>query len=95
MLLTWAPLALADKDASAHPHANKAATGENNNTAPHEKGLTPYAPVLFYGIGGHPPTDPHDLSTAKYGPLAVTNSIFVAILVAAAHHVAEVWRRHG
>jgi F-type H+-transporting ATPase subunit a len=38
--------------------------------------------VLFYGIGGHPPTDPHDLSTAKYGPLAVTNSIFVAILVA-------------
>jgi F-type H+-transporting ATPase subunit a len=82
MLLAWVPLALAQEATPAHPHADKAATGENNHTVPHEKGLTPYAPVLFYGIGGHPPTDPHDLSTAKYGPLAVTNSMFVAILVA-------------
>ena len=39
--------------------------------------------VLFYGIGGHPPTDPKDPKTAKIGHLAVSNSMVVTWIVAA------------
>lgn len=39
--------------------------------------------VLNYGIGGHPPTDPHRPETAKIGFLAITNSMVVTWIVAA------------
>ncbi len=40
------------------------------------------APVLYYGLGGHPPTDPANPKTAKFGPLALTNSMLVTWIVA-------------
>jgi F-type H+-transporting ATPase subunit a len=38
--------------------------------------------VLYYGIGGHPPTAPDQPETAKIGPLAVSNSMVVTWIVA-------------
>jgi len=39
--------------------------------------------LLYYGIGGHPPTDPARPETAKIGYLAVSNSMLVTWIVAA------------
>jgi F-type H+-transporting ATPase subunit a len=41
------------------------------------------ATPLYYGIGGHPPTDPQHPETARIGFLAVTNSMIVTWIVAA------------
>src|SRR5436190_14393952 len=40
-----------------------------------EHHLSLYPTVLYYGIGGHPPTDPKHPETAKIGYLALTNSM--------------------
>jgi F-type H+-transporting ATPase subunit a len=50
--------------------------------AEEEHGVPLKAEMLYYGIGGHPPTDPLRPGTAKIGPLAVTNSILVTWIVA-------------
>ena len=72
------PLALADKNKTgSHKEGDLAPTHAERG-----EGLSPHAPVLFYGIGGHAPTDKNDPSTAKYGPLAMTNSMLVTIIVA-------------
>lgn len=49
-----------------------------------EHHLSLYPTVLYYGIGGHAPTDPKHPETARIGYLAVTNSMFVTWIVAAA-----------
>ncbi|HZE12890.1 MAG TPA: F0F1 ATP synthase subunit A, partial [Chthoniobacterales bacterium] len=41
------------------------------------------ATLLYYGIGGHPPTDLAHPETAKIGFLAVSNSMLVTWIVAA------------
>jgi|TARA_B100001971_G_scaffold187748_1_gene188616 F-type H+-transporting ATPase subunit a len=83
ILLTGAPLCLAENNSSAsNADSNEAAAGQGGEHGEEHHGLTPYAPVLYYGIGGHAPTDPHDPNTAKFGPLAVSNSMFVTIIVA-------------
>jgi F-type H+-transporting ATPase subunit a len=55
-----------------------------NAATPEEHHLRLYPTVLNYGIGGHPPTDPERPETAKIGYLAVTNSMVVTWIVAAA-----------
>ena len=71
-VLIFAPLM-----ASAAEQAEKAEQGG-------KEGLTRYAVPLFYGIGGHGPTDFAHPETAKFGPLAVTNSMLVTWIVAIA-----------
>ena len=50
------------------------ASAPDDAHAEEHHGLTPHAPILFYGIGG-------DAETGKVGWLAITNSMFVALLV--------------
>tara|TARA_A100001037_G_scaffold285164_1_gene292229 strand:- start:1031 stop:1978 length:948 start_codon:yes stop_codon:yes gene_type:complete len=67
VLFALAPLGLAEEK----PHAEE-----------EHHGLSSHAPLLYYGIGGHEPTDPHDPSTAKVGWLAISNSMVVTWIVA-------------
>src|SRR3954452_4810588 len=57
-----------------------AATAEHQE----EHHLPLKATLLTYGIGGHPPTDPLRPETAKIGYLAISNSMLVTWIVAAA-----------
>ena len=63
--------------AEEDPSANTATAGESHGDS-HKKhhGLPKSAPVLFHGIGG-------DAETGKVGPLAITNSMVVMLVVAA------------
>ena len=67
---------------TAHGVGHDAALEQGHGGEEHHK-LPVYAVPLFYGIGGHPPTDPARPETAKIGPLAVTNSMAVSWFVAA------------
>ncbi|MDB6150988.1 MAG: synthase subunit a [Chthoniobacter sp.] len=63
-------------------HPEITAADPNAHAAPHAEahhGLSPDAPVLYHGIGGHPATDSEP---AKIGPFAATNSMLVTWIVA-------------
>lgn len=70
---------------AADPHGPDAAHLAHDpagTAAPVKHTLPLYAVPIFYGIGGHPPVDPHHPETAKIGLFAITNSMILTWIVA-------------
>jgi len=68
--------------------ANAVPAGDTHGSEAHgdghkaeHDGLPKKAPILYYGIGGNAPNK--DAPNGKVGPLAVTNSMVVMLIVAA------------
>lgn len=63
--------------------ATAALGAEPGHAGTEEHHALPLKPdILYYGIGGHPPTDPNRPETARIGYLAVSNSMVVTWIVA-------------